>query len=127
MYTGEQDITAAEIRKVFSENDNHITSGTVVTVCYDFPESVLVPGKFHQSSLNSEALALLYGEAPECVFNNDVITSADIHNHYRIPLHVENTISARFPNATIYHSTSLQLEHWERNRSIILYHIAGAN
>lgn len=120
IYNAALAMNVEEVKTVLRDVERHIAHQMTVTVCYDFPESILVPGKFHRSGLNAEALALIYGDASQCSYNDDLVSSADIYNHYRLPASIEKEISRQFPNAKVFHSTSLQLENL-RNENDLLY------
>ena len=59
------------------------------------------------------------------VLNNDLVTSAIIYNHYRIPKEIAAVFTERFPKAVFFHSTSLQLEQLNQETDLlycIIYH-----
>lgn len=82
---------------------------STTTISLDFKESILVPEKYN-AGVNEKALALMFGEDNETVVTIDHVTSSAIYNHYRITKKEESVIRKYFPNATVFHSTSLQLE-----------------
>jgi hypothetical protein len=98
------------ITNVFELQKKYLTRLGSVTVCYDFKESVLVPAKYNHIAVNDGALSLMYGEDRDSILSNDLITSLQVYNHYRIPKDVETLFSKQFPSANIFHSTSLQME-----------------
>ena len=81
-----------------------------VTICYDFKKSILVPAQYDHSSVHEETLSLVYGEVNNAAINKDFITSANIYNYYSVPKEVHSVLSGKFPAATVFHSSSLQLE-----------------
>ena len=59
------------------------------------------------------------------ILNKDLVTSASIYNHYRIPKQIEVVFAQRFPKADIFHATSLQLEQLSQEKDLlycIIYH-----
>ncbi len=90
-----------------------------VTVCYDFKESVLIPDKFNNNNIADFSLSLLYGEDLHTVKLNDHITTAGIINEYRIEKNFKKIIDEYFPSATIFHSTSLQVEQMSNAENLL--------
>ena len=108
-----------DIKSTFELHQKHLSKLASVTVCYDFKESVLVPSKYKHSSINEQALSLLHGDDRDTVLNNDLVTSLQVHNYYRIPKQVEALFSKQFPAANIIHSTSLQLEQMNQEHDLM--------
>ncbi|MEO6668685.1 MAG: DUF3822 family protein [Ferruginibacter sp.] len=114
----------SDIREIFSLQNSWLSGLSSVTICYDFKESILVPGKY-SSAIDEEALSLMYGEDHNVIMNKDLVTSAGIYNHYRVPKQIEAAFSQRFPRADVFHASSLQLEQLNQEKDLlycILYH-----
>ncbi|MEO8769191.1 MAG: DUF3822 family protein [Ferruginibacter sp.] len=117
--------TAMDIRNIFNSQEIYLTGLSSVTICYDFKESILIPEKYNHAAINEEALSLIYGEDDNVILNKDLVTSASIYNHYRIPKQIEVVFAQRFPKADIFHATSLQLEQLSQEKNLlycVIYH-----
>ncbi len=100
---------AAELDDVFRLHGNFKNISST-TICYNFKESLLVPVAYYQPSINTEILSQIYGEDATSYIKTDFINAANIYNIYRIQRDIELTFSRIFPSATIFHSSSLQVE-----------------
>ncbi len=109
----------ADIKNVLSMQEQFLSRLASVTICYDFKESLLIPGKYNHTSVTQEALSLVYGNDKTASMNNDLVTSVHIYNHYRIPKEVEMLFSKQFLKADIFHSTSLQMEQLNHSRDLL--------
>lgn len=118
-YNHPEQLTGVDIKNIISSHESLMQGTVSTTICYDFKESVLVPGKYNYNSMSEDALALMYGRRNDVVLNNDFITSANIYNHYRIPSEMEQVFSEKFPRADIFHSTSLQLEQLTQEKDLL--------
>ena len=97
--------------KIILDSEAQLLAGlSSITISYNFKESLLVPEKFNYTTDNEKVLSLLYDFDSGAFTNHDLITSAKIYNYYRVPESIKEVLSARFPGANIFHSTSLQLE-----------------
>lgn len=109
----------SDMRFILSSLENYLAGLSSATICYDFKESLLVPEKYNQGAMSEQALSLVYGENDQTVLNNDLVTSAIIYNHYRVPKAIATVFSERFPKAAIFHSTSLQLEQLNQEKNLL--------
>ena len=81
-----------------------------VTICYDFKESLLVPGVHYNPSTAEAMLNLVYDADSECNFKAEAVNGLPIFNVYAVHKKMEEVLSRHFPMATVHHATSLQLE-----------------
>lgn len=117
--------TLADIKTIFNSLDSLLSGLSSVTVCYDFKQSLLIPASYHEEMIIEKALSLVYGDDNNVALNNDLVTSAQVYVHYRVPSGVGAFIEERFPKGTIFHSTSLQLELLNNSQNLlycIFYH-----
>ena len=108
-----------DIKASLHEQGSLLDGLASVTICFDFKESVLIPDKFTNSQINEQSLYLLYGEDQHAVKLNDHITAAGIVNQYRVEEKLKKIIDQFFPNATVFHSTSLQLENMSNSTNLL--------
>ncbi|MBC7536619.1 MAG: DUF3822 family protein [Ferruginibacter sp.] len=111
--------TENDIKEILNLHEGFFKALASVTACYDFKESLLVPAKYNLADGYKEVLALVYGENDDSYFNSDLITSADIYNHYRVPAAIESVLSKRFPAAAMFHSSSLQVEELNKENELL--------
>lgn len=109
----------ADIKASLNEQGSLLKGLSSVTVCFDFKESVLIPDKFSNSLVNEQSLYLLYGEDLHAVKLNDHITAAGIINEYRVEENLKKIIDEFFPDAAIFHSTSLQIEKLSNSTNLL--------
>lgn len=108
-----------DIKASLNEQGSLLDGLASVTICFDFKESVLIPDKFTSSQINEQSLYLLYGEDQHGVKLNDHITAAGIVNEYRVEEKLKKIIDQFFPVATVFHSTSLQLENLSNSTNLL--------
>lgn len=133
-YNFNERITAGEVGSnleyIIEKESIFSTQFESVSVFYNFKESLLVPGKYHNDAHSSGQLAIIYGTAPNSIVRTDLIqhdsgiaSTEQIHNIYWVPSAVHTVITKSFPGAAIMHSTSMQLQHSdEADIHCIIFH-----
>ena len=76
-------------------------------IIWSYPESILVPPNLVDAGSNNEMLNLVYGDAQKGVIKSDFLYKHNLHNVYRIPETVHQSVEAKFPYATQTHQYSL--------------------
>jgi len=100
----ESDDAAARVKEIL--NDVHTKD---LKIFYNYKDSMLVPEKYYNESLNAQMLSLLFGENDDAVVRTDMITKLSMYNIYRLPSAINNYVNERFPAAAVSHSTSHQI------------------
>ncbi|MEP7255916.1 MAG: DUF3822 family protein [Ferruginibacter sp.] len=76
-------------------------------IIWSYPESILVPPNLVDAENNNDMLNLVYGDAPKGVIKSDFLYKHNLHNVYRVPETVRESVEAKFPYATQTHQYSL--------------------
>ena len=81
-----------------------------INISFNFKESLLIPEKHFDDSLNKEMLNLSYGENEFMTMKTDYLNNLSVYNIYRIPKTVEELCQHYFPDALTFHSTTKQIQ-----------------
>lgn len=108
VYHSQKNITeltlAEEMQQLLaSENLPHYHS---CSICYNFKESLIVPGEYYKEQNNMQLLDCLYGEMPGSKYFSEQVKDMNATNVYRVPGAVEEALGNRFFAATTIHSNS---------------------
>ena len=101
---------AEEINNVLRSHPVFSEPNASVTICYDFKESLLVPGEYHKQQTDKAMLGLVYDSDNNSDIKTDTVRDINIFNAYAVDKKIAAVLSGKFPAAAIYHSTSLHLE-----------------
>ena len=104
------DEIAEEINNVLRSQPVFSELNASVTICYDFKESLLVPGEYHKEETDKAMLGLLYDSDNSSDTKTDTVRDINIFNAYAVDKRIAAVLTGKFPGAAIYHSTSLHLE-----------------
>jgi hypothetical protein len=107
--TGQQEI-AMELEKIIASADIYHQNIESSVISFDFPESLLVPGKYYEASSADQSLSLVFGDDPEAIVKTDVIERNEIRNCFRIQPELDSLLQEYYPGASYFHSTSLQMK-----------------
>lgn len=81
-----------------------------VSLTYNTPEAVLVPGRLHDPATASEVVNLVHGDMPSGIVLQEQVPGYEIHNVYRVPGWLHNIVSVRFSNGEYWHAYSALLK-----------------
>jgi hypothetical protein len=81
-----------------------------INVSFNYKESLLIPEKYHDNSSIQEMLNLTFGENEFMTVKTDHLKELSIYNIYRIPKTIEELCQYHFPNASLFHSTTKQIQ-----------------
>ena len=101
---------AEEINNVLRSQPAFSEPNASVTICYDFKESLLVPGEYHDLETDKAMLGLLFESDDSSDIKTDIIKDINIFNAYAVDKRITAVLTGKFPGASIFHSTSLYLE-----------------
>ena len=87
-----------------------------VSITFNTEEFVLMPDRFHHADITDDCLSLVHGDLPTNVSATEQLQDLGIHNLYRIPIWLFQSITQRFHLANRHHGVSLMLT-TIRNRS----------
>lgn len=74
-----------------------------ITVCYSFPQSILIPKEQFIEDSECSLLDLIYGEeSGSCIMRDDILTE-NLVNIYRIPLSIHELFLTKFPSYKSIH------------------------
>ena len=76
-------------------------------ICYNFKETLLVPGKFYNNDNSADMLDCIYGDMPGNPLFSEKLKETDAYNIYRVPGAIHEAFSNRFFAAGTFHSNSL--------------------
>lgn len=77
---------------------------------YGYPQSILLPNELYSSTNHAELLDGVYGDTIEGTVKTDFLYKQNLHNIYRIPAAVLQTMEAKLPMATVTHQYSLLVD-----------------
>ena len=101
---------AEEINNVLRSHPVFSELNASVTLCYDFKESLLVPGEYYDRQTDKALLEVLYDSDSSSEIKTDAIGDINIFNAYAVDKRITAVLTGKFPGASIFHSTSLYLE-----------------
>jgi len=81
-----------------------------VFVCYDHPQSLLVPISHFRYEDAGSLLRCMYGILPGTIIVSESITDWQLHNIYGVPGEMHNLINRKFSRASYWHQYSLEME-----------------
>ena len=76
-------------------------------IIWSFRQSILVPPDYMDKTLEAEMLDLVYGDAGSWQIQTDFLYKHNLHNLYRIPSGVSDSLSRHFPKAVQVQQYSL--------------------
>lgn len=80
-----------------------------VSITFNTDEYVLMPDRFHHPDIAEECLSLVHGDLPTNVSSAEEIDALGIHNLYRTPNWLHQSLTQRFHQAARHHGMSLML------------------
>jgi hypothetical protein len=93
-----------------------------VSLTYNIPEAVLIPGLLHDPSTSSDLVSLIHGDMPSGIILQEQVPGSDMHNVYRVPGWLHSALAARFSNGEYWHAYSALLktvaarrDEWQRS------------
>lgn len=101
---------AAEIEKILQSNSIFNDIHASVTICYFFKESMLIPADHYKAPYAIEMLDLVHNSGSSSQMLIDRVNGYDSFNIYAVDKSITGVLSAKFPTAIAYDSTSLLLE-----------------
>ncbi len=107
------DTTLAEdIQKLLAtENLPHYHSSVI---CYNFKETLIVPGTYYNNDNSAAMLDCIYGDMPGNKYFSEKLKGMDAWNIYRVPNAIHETFSNRFFAAGTFHSNSLLIPYQQQ-------------
>lgn len=99
-----------EMKKILLSDPVYKGDYLTVTYCADFNESLLIPAEFHKIESGRKMLDLLYASGDESNFRSEEVTNRSLENMYAVDKDIASLLTEKFPHATTFHSTSLQLK-----------------
>lgn len=92
-----------------------------VCLTYNTPEAVLIPGVLHEPSCATDVVGLIHGDAHSGIILQEQVPESDMHNVYRVPGWLHETVTGRFANGQYWHAYSAlckairaKSEEWQR-------------
>ncbi len=80
-----------------------------VLVCYDHPQSSLVPVKYYKQEEAGMLLESLYGVNSVATITSEPVTDWPLYNVYAVPKEMDARLSKQFSSATFCHQYSLNI------------------
>ena len=91
-------------------------------ICYNFKETLIVPGKYYNNDNSAAMLDCIYGEMPGNRQFTERLEGMDAYNIYRVPAAIQEAFSNRFFAAGTFHSNSLLIPcHQQKELYCIVY------
>jgi Protein of unknown function (DUF3822) len=81
-----------------------------VLVCYDYPQSALVPLKYYKQEDEALLLKTMFGINGTAAVISEAVTDWQLYNIYGVPKEVQGWISRKFPAAKYWHQYSISLK-----------------
>jgi hypothetical protein len=117
---------AENITRILKEENCLQQTYKKTSICWTFPQSILVPNEFMNIAEAGEMLNLVYGDIDAGTVRSDFIFTHNLHNVYRIPEAVLNGIppALQFAPQTHQYSLipSLLVKHGDRLLAIFYNH-----
>lgn len=93
---------------------NHIKESKYIpekiNISFNYKESLLIPDIYSESGLHEEMLNLTFGENEFMIVKSDYLKEQSLLNIYRIPVSIEELCQQYFREATLFHSTTKQIQ-----------------
>ncbi len=80
-----------------------------VSITFNTEEFVLMPDRLHHDDIVDLSLSLVHGDLPTNISAVEPIPSMGIHNLFRVPVWLYQSLTQRFHQATRHHGISLML------------------
>lgn len=100
---------ARELEKILQSEPVFAINTLSTSICYNFRESMPVPGAYYKPGNEKEMLSLLFDSGTECQIRSEEVAGKGMFNLYSVNRKIDSVITRRFPAAGIFHASSRQL------------------
>ena len=109
-YYAHDEINSDALAAIYSGHPELHGSFYCVQVCYDFPDSVLVPVEYHNSEGRRSLLDTMFGGHTASSVMSEAVNSWKLYNVYAVPDGVREWIGRIFPSYKDRHQYTMALE-----------------
>lgn len=108
-YTADE-INADILSGVYSQYEEMRQPFYCVQICFDYPDSVLVPAEYHNENNGKSLVGTMYGNHTGLSVIGEPVKQWQLHNIYAVPTDVKNWIGRVFPSYRQAHHYTMALE-----------------
>ena len=111
-YTGEE-ISPASLAGLFDQHEHFNNTYKRIQVCYDRPQSILIPTPAYREEDTRSMLETSYGITGYDMVFTDRILSWQMNNSYAVPKEIHQWVTDNFSRADIFHQYSVAIKNIE--------------
>lgn len=100
-----------KLREVYLQHPELRESFVRTQICYDHPQSVLVPDAFASADDAGMLLETMYGINGRDTVITERVDNWQLQNQYRIPEEIHNWVNSHFPGNNSWHAYTIALQH----------------
>jgi hypothetical protein len=108
-YYSNDEMNAEALGSVYSKHPELNHSFHEVLLCYDYPDSVLVPEGYHPGD-SAILLSTVYGSHTRASIITEAVDEQKLHNVYAVPADVREWVTRLFPGCRYQHHYTMAIK-----------------